>query len=131
MRYSPILAVAVLLSSWTVATAVPPPNIVNRGGAVIPRRPAVSPYLALTNRGVYGGVANYYTFIRPYQAQQQWNMQQGAALMRLEQQIQNPQNPQNVFGGAAGAPPLTSGYPAWFMNHSRYFGGGTLSGAVR
>ncbi len=127
MRSSMLLAVVAALTVGSAASAVPPPNTVNQAGAVvIPRRPAVSPYLALTNRGLYGGVANYYTFVRPYLAQQAFNRQQGAAIQRLEQQAQGPVSP--VFSGYAGAPPLVTGHNTWFMNHGPYFGG-ALAGA--
>ncbi|MBW3596412.1 MAG: hypothetical protein KY475_03945 [Planctomycetes bacterium] len=128
MRIPLLLAIAASFCCSSEIGAVPPPNAVNRGGGpIIPQRPAVSPYLALTTPGRFGRVGNYYTFVRPYQQQQALNQQQGAALMRLEQQLQSPPPP--VFGGNAGSPPLTTGNRAWFMNHTPYFGGGTVRGA--
>lgn len=89
-----------------------------------PKKPTLSPYLGLTFTN-FGGVPNYYAFVRPRQQQQTINAQQealnaqqesltekhGAAIEKLDS------GQQAVLGGAV--PIAKTGTGSWFMTGSQ------------
>jgi hypothetical protein len=85
-----------------------------------PRKPTLSPYLGLTFSN-FGGVPNYYAFVRPRQQQQAINAQQqalGAQQQVLTEkhaaQIEKLASGQTAVQGGA-VPVAKTGTGSWFM----------------
>jgi hypothetical protein len=88
--------------------------------ADVPRAPTLSPYLNLLREGEAGGLPNYFTFVRPFQEQQEANRRQQQQMQRLGDEVQSVSR-QILYPGQEASAVRPTGFQTVFMNHLNYY----------
>ncbi len=96
-------------------------NLKSPSARYSPQRPAISPYLAITQNSNLTFI-NYFTITQPLFAQRQASRQQSSDIQQLENQVQFEQQEIDAMTGqrAIGS----TGHRAGFMTQGTYFIGG-------